>query len=309
MKILLLCSAWLATAAVPAAAQQSYSWEISGSELTSDAGPSDSDATAIGAVYYFDPIDEGEAPYALAAFLDPATRVSAALTRTTVTLNGTISPAPVPIPSLENNTDALTVNGRYLLPRSQWYAGGRYNRDETDGSLDAKNEGYGVVAGKYLGPRTTLELALETVERESTQTFSNVSQTSIAKSDSASLSFVHVRRFRALTYVLSGGLAQFEQRLVLAIPSAGAPGIERKLDPVRTYALQTAFYPTRRLGVQVGYQTSRGDPSRSDAYSVGARWFLRRNVAFELLLSRQARDLPPPNEDIDTRSFRIVGRL
>jgi len=309
MKILLLGSVWLATAAVPATAQQSYSWEISGSELTSDAGASDTDATAIGAVYYFEPIIEGEAPYALAAFLDPATRVSAALTRTTMTLNGGAFPAPGGFPSFENDTDAWAVSGRYLLPRSHWYAGGQYNRDETDGLLDAESEGYGVVAGKYLGPRTTLELAIETAERESTQTFSNVSQTSIAKSDSASLSFVHVRRFRALTYVLSGGLAQFEQRLVLAIPFPGAPGIERKLDPVRTYALQTAFYPTRRLGVQVGYQTNRGDPTRGGAYSVGARWFVKRNVAFELSLSRQERDPSPPNEDIDTRSFRIVGRL
>ena len=65
------------------AAQPRYSWELSGLESSTDSGAaSDFDVTTFGATYYFDQVEDGEGPYALAAFFDPATRVSLAANQT-----------------------------------------------------------------------------------------------------------------------------------------------------------------------------------------------------------------------------------
>src|SRR5690606_11691170 len=131
---------------IPAAgrAQQSYSWEVSGFALDNDF--SDLELTSVGGTHYFDRIEVGDEPYDLAAFFDPATFVSARLDR--------------PIGS---TTDSWEVGGRYLLADSLWYVGGRHFRQSTERHRNGPNEwtddedGYGIVVGKYLGPRTTLE--------------------------------------------------------------------------------------------------------------------------------------------------------
>jgi hypothetical protein len=105
-------------------------------------------------LYYFDGVEDGDGPYALWAFFDPATLVSATFD------------------DQSNTTDVLAVNGRYLLEGSRWYVGGRYSANRYDyddpSVLDADGDAYGILVGKHLGPRTTLELAFERSDEEYT---------------------------------------------------------------------------------------------------------------------------------------------
>lgn len=296
---------WLAVLALPAvaAAQPRYSWELSGSDLSSNL--SNFDSTAIGATYYFDRVEDGQAPYALAAFFDPATLVSATLSH----------------PS--KSTDTWTVSGRYLLSPSLWYVGGQFTRD-ANGVVDVDTDTYGVVAGKYLGPRTTLELAMDTSKNELTTAFSAgcsfppcpfVSLTTRTKTETTSLSVFHVRQFRSLTYVLTGGLRTRETHFTVidngSVPSLNLVGPESPT--LRTYSVGTTLYPTKKLGVHVGYEDTFGgsfDSYADGTYSVGARWFFRPKVAFEVSLSRT--DFNDPlslYNETRLRSFRVIGRF
>jgi hypothetical protein len=294
----------VAASAIPAAvvAQQRYSWELSGLERSSNTY--DFDAATIAATYYFDRVEDGEGPYALAAFFDPATLVSAALSH----------------PS--NNTDSWTVNGRYLLGESLWYVGGeltQYHYSNAD--LDA--DVYGVIAGKYLGPRTTLELALDRSKSDLTTTVDGcslpacpfVSFTTTAETQTARLSLVHVRQFRSLTYALAGSFEQRDADLTIVDNGSVPPLnlVQGDSSPLRTYSVGATLYPTKKLGVRVGYEdttNSAFDDYTDGTYSLGAQWFFRPKVAFELSLSRTDFNDPlAPYDDNELRSFRIVGRF
>ncbi len=308
------CAPCLLLAAISgwASAQPRYSWELSGLELSSNL--TDFDSTAIGATYYFDSVEDGGAPYALAPFFDPTTLVSAAASR------------------LSPDVDTWTVNGRYLLGKSLWYVGAQtthdvYTRvDDLYTGVDGDRNAYGLVAGKYLGPRTTLELAVDRSQYEYPTTVVSsgicslppcpfISATTIAREVTESLSVVHVRQFRSLTYVLEGGLRQFETRLTLK-DNGSAPGLNL-LQPqavsLRSYSLGTTLYPTKKLGVHVGYEDTVGSTFggyTDGTYSVGARWFFRPKVAFELSMSRMSFNDPlAPYGDARTRRLSIVGRF
>lgn len=301
----LICTLWLAALPAVATAQPRYSWELSGSDFSSNK--SDFDPTAIGATYYFDRVEGGEAPYALAAFFDPATLVSATWNH----------------PS--SSTDTWTVNGRYLLSPSRWYVGGQFTRN-TASSVGADADTYGVVAGKYLGPRTTLELAIDTsrsglltipISAPTVCSFPPcplVSVTARAKAETASLSVIHVRQFRSLTYAFAGGLQQRETRLTL-INDGSVPSFSfvPESSSLHAYSIETTLFPTKTLGVRVGYEDTFGSSSPSyvtGVYSVGARWFFRPKVAVEFSLSRQGLSGPlAPYGDNHFRSFRIIGRF
>jgi hypothetical protein len=255
-------------------------------ESSTDSGGPDFDAASFGATYYFDRVQDGEGPYALAAFFDPATRLSISTDQT-------------------DANDSWVLSGQYLLDESRWYLGGRYRSDVYDDGV------YGLIAGKYLGPRTTLELAVDTLKRNigtSLTCFIPPCLTGSIRTNTTALSFVHARNFRSLTYVLSGGFTQQEVPAFEVNATSVPISSVLRTEPVRTYSIQTALYPTKNLGVHVGYDTTPGT-FESDGYSIGARWFFRRNVAFELSLSNLDVDVPAPYDQRETRSFRIIGRF
>lgn len=300
----LICMVGLATSTLPAMidAQPRYSWELSGLELTSNAG--DFDATTIGATYYFDRVEDNEGPSALAAFFDPATFVSGALSQP------------------NDATDTWAVSGRYLLASSLWYVGAELTHNAySDGDWDSNV--YGLIAGKYLGPRTTLELAIDRSKSEFTNTgviclqppCPLVPLTTIAETQTAGLSLVHVRQFRSLTYVLTGGFEQRETDLTLLGSNGSVIGpnlAQPDGSPLRSYSVGATLFPTKRLGVHVGYEDAAGgafDSYVDGTYSVGAQWFFRPKVAFELSISRTDFNDPLALDDSRLRSFRIVGRF
>jgi hypothetical protein len=281
----LVCTLSLAISSI-ATAQPRYSWELSGLESSTDSVGSDFDVASFGASYYFDRVEDSDGPYALAAFFDPATRLSITTDQ-------------------YDAYDSWALSGQYLLDESGWYLGGRYRND------DYNDDVYGLIAGKYLGPRTTLELAVDTLKQSigtSLTCFTQPCPTGSIRTNTTSLSFVHVRDFHSLTYALSGGFTRQEvpttEVNATSLPLLSVLGVE----PVRTYSIETALYPTKNLGVHVGYDTTAG-AFESDGYSIGARWFVRRNLAFELSLSNSDLDVPSPYDQRETRSFRIIGRF
>ncbi|HEU4619742.1 MAG TPA: hypothetical protein VFV10_17015 [Gammaproteobacteria bacterium] len=284
--ISLICAFFVAAVSGIAAAQGRYSWELSGLGSTTDNGITDSDASTFGATYYFDRVQDGEGPYALSAFFDPATSLSV-------------------VTDQYRTSDRWVLSGHYLLDGSRWYLGGRYQ------TQDYRDDVYGVIAGKYLGPRTTLELAVDT----SKQTF-GISPACVAlcprgsiRTNTTTLSFAHVRNFRSLTYTLSGGFTRGEVPSFTADTTTMPFSISLGVDPFRTYSIGAALYPTKKLGLQIGYDRNSGKYFTNDSYSLGARWFFRRNVAFELSLSNLDLHLPEPYGQQETRSFRITGRF
>src|SRR5688572_16639727 len=107
-----------------------FSWEPSGVANEAEQNSVDTDRLSFGITYYFDAVDDTRGPLALAAFIDPATRISASFGRE----NGSVL-APFTFPTLtglDTTTEESSVAGRYVLPASKWYFGGGY----TNGDLD-----------------------------------------------------------------------------------------------------------------------------------------------------------------------------
>ena len=356
---LLYCSV-LALADVRA---EEYSWEIAGVVSRSEIDPTiETDDASVFGTYYFDTVDDGDGPYALATFYDPAARMSVGAAHETQTLS-TVSYATLlpilPLPSsVETDTDDYTLSGRYVLPDSRWYFGGRFAKRYIDDAslsatafVEAGAKDYGVHFGKYLGPRTTLELDAGSSEerRETTNLFCisfigcGVSGPRLTKTktDNVSLEALHVRRFRGLTYSISGRVSQSSAHLELPPPAiiivtsppvfvpppifTPAPGTttpaggflaaplssEISLGRVNVYSVGAEFFPTARIGVRIGYASFDSDDSfdASDyGYDVAVSWFITHHVGLQFGFARleSQSDLFEPT---DTASVRMIGRF
>src|SRR5215831_2728873 len=195
-----------------------FSWDLSGGASQSAVRDVDVDGSALAATHYFDPVDDSQGPYALAAFFDPASRVSLAASRTRRTVHTDIMLPNVP-QDLTTTTDDYTVGGQYWLSASKWYAGGDYTKSDIDSPflpsrIITRDDSYAyhVFAGKYLGPKTSLELGLKRSVSKSGEvvdfcpppdvcliggTFDIESKLT---RDDVGVSFVHVRQFHSLVY-------------------------------------------------------------------------------------------------------------
>src|SRR5512134_1167796 len=119
---ILACLSLCVLALCPAfAVNAEYSWELAGRLGDDEHEPSgESDHASVASTYYFDPVEDGTGPHALAAFLDPATRVSLIVSRDEETLAS----------GADSETADYAVSGQYLLPRSKWFVGGRFSRGD-----------------------------------------------------------------------------------------------------------------------------------------------------------------------------------
>jgi hypothetical protein len=325
-----------------------FSWQLSGGTLQSSYGNyRDTDRSSIDATYYFDPVDDTRSPYALAPFLDPATQIGASVGRDRQTVPIAVSVfAPNDPSEFVMTTHDYTVAGRYVLPASRWYAGGRYTKSDIDPPSPSTNEktdanAYGVVAGKYLGPNTTLDLTAN----RSSQTLHQslrlcllfggcVNQPFETKNTSGELGlgFEHVRRLEKLPYSLSGRVLQTSARsetrfFPVSLPpsgSIGVPvggifvGVNPKATPFAlgitlprywTYSFAGEVFPTRKLGVRLGYTYVDHDIGPEATYDVAATWFFRRNVGMQVVWSHAETRYPNLRVDEDGYAVRFVGRL
>jgi hypothetical protein len=328
-----LCALVLGSAS---GAHADYSWELvadvghisktSGDDFPARFVPSpgldyEYDLSSVSATYFLDPVQDDGGPAALAAFLDPATRVAISASREVRTAG------EQPVEEIEYRDYVLS--GEYLLPRSKWYAGGRYSRGDEE--LPASREtaafsiarstdkrGYGVVAGKYSGAGATrLELALgrTTIERLETARFCPlgvciVDNTAMLQTteERVSIDVMHVGRFESSTFALFGGVSELSARLVVddGVPPAG---YEFDYGERRAYSVGGELFPLAELGLRLGYTRFAG-PRNEDDYSIdlGVSWFFRGSVGLELVLARDETDVRW-RDTTDRFSLRVTGRF
>jgi hypothetical protein len=174
---------------------------------------------------------------------------------------------------------------------------------------------YGVLAGRYLGANTTLELGLGRSE----QTFQFDCPPTICiapgpisfenSRDSVDLEVFHVRRFRSLTYSLQGRVSETEFEGGLIFSSQGN-SLQSNDFSTRVYSVAGELFPTNRLGVRVGYSRPDDDFLDSDGFDVAATWFFKPRIAVQFSLTRTSFGGAPVGiGDVDSAGVRFFGRL
>src|SRR5690606_38511728 len=128
-------AAAVVVAAATVAVADEYSWEVSARNERLDIGDAiDGDALSAAATYYFSPIDDSRGPYPLAAFLSRASRVGIGAhqneSTTTITASSPFTGTTTSVS--ESETQGAVVFGRYVRPRSGWFAGGSYDAGDSD---------------------------------------------------------------------------------------------------------------------------------------------------------------------------------
>ena len=180
----------------PTAAAAEYSWQVSASHEDIDAAIDvESSRSSVRATWYLSPVDDEVGPYELAPFLNRSSYVTVGTARMKLreqrffpAISGTgIVSGGMPaddvillaafggvIPGLGGppaqsgvDTSEYAVNGRYVWTGTGWYAGAHAHRSDADVLPDLlftqttwDHESTGLFAGRYFGPRTTLELDL-----------------------------------------------------------------------------------------------------------------------------------------------------
>lgn len=238
---------WLVLAAATTLAWRAhaeFSWELAGGggvAARDEPGLEfDSEVVALSATYYFDPVNAGNGPQALASFLDPSTHISITGREDLQIAETIVSSVPISLPTFgggiaadpvsERNLTDYAIEGQYLLPASKWYAGGRFARGEIDWSRSwsipsqfTEVSEHGLIAGKYFGKGATrleLSLARSSSERQQTLEYCAVSLGCFrgstryeAAADELRIDAFHVRQFRSVTYTLFGGIGELDREL------------------------------------------------------------------------------------------------
>ena len=180
---------------LPAAVAEEYSWQVAGGYEDMDAGRAvESSRSTVRATWYPSAVDDQVGPYELAPFLNRSSYVTVDTSRSKqreqlfpaivsdpfisdgmlpddgsiVGAIGVFPPAFGAIPSESGiDTSEYAVDGRYVWPGSGWYVGAHARRGDAEllpgvfiAQTTMDDESAGLFAGRYFGPRTTLELDL-----------------------------------------------------------------------------------------------------------------------------------------------------
>ena len=258
---------WLigtAIAVFPGQAEE-FSWQLSGVTSRTEIGDFHTDSWAVDGTYYVNPLDDGAGPYALASFLNPTTRVSAAASRIDS--------------DFFDHPSAYTLDGAYVLPGERWYVGANYAKSDpgNQGPDVTRNDtkGYGVLAGRYLGADTTLELGLGRSEHNwrgdlpaGRTLLCRLGHHSVRHRDDyglVSLDVFHVRRFRSLTYFRCRAACRRAKRDRCLSPDLAGPRVARRrwlrariFSRGRAVPDEPAWRARRLLGVSPRYRVGLG---------------------------------------------------
>ena len=334
------------------AAGAEFTWQLAGAHGQDDAaGIVESAHWTLSATYYASPVDDENGPYILAPFLNRSSYLAVGLwqARQENVLVGLHGGSPGFIRRLQelygrSTTETLesSVSGRYVWAGSGWYVGGGAKRADTGERPSMRNmesSGYRVVAGKYLGGATTLDLTLG-VSREMQEPDEVVCQVlsgscfgfggSDIDTEEAALSVRHVGALWGDTYSISAQvrssrsdvgfiparLLGLETLPVTAVPTTGA-GVVASGDPLytekhRAYFLSGEWFPLITLGVRLSYARVKQEmlPDNEGAGLSGS-WFFRRNVGAQVSFTRTRSDVPPEFQFrySDSVTVRLLGRF
>lgn len=287
-----LIALWAGSLIPPAAAAEEFSWQVSGRYEDMDAASHvETSLSSLRATWYPTAVDDQAGPYELAPFLNRSSHVTVGTSRAklreqpipslTLTRGATGSGGVLPGEVFPGGTPALigfpaetgidsseyAVDGRYVWPATGWYAGARASRSDAymspevpfaQATLD--HESAGVFAGRYFGPRTTLELDLEsdTFSQETRTTpFGGIDPFGVpgvpgvpgipvqpgipelisfdlqtrsdTETQSARLSVRHVGQLGATTFALSASVRSSREETRVFFP--GLPSIFTGVDP------------------------------------------------------------------------------
>jgi len=321
-----------------------FSWELAGdlgyADRSDDRGLGESfgedvssNLLSVSATHYFDPVEEGSVPLALAAFFDPSSELSVALGQQQTSGELYTSGNTGGTTHIDDDVSDYSLRGLYLFAESKWFAGGRYARLDGDARSNRSNitgtssgttsddrQDYALFAGKYFGTGATrLELSLAQSTEESAasstscsfsgfcSTFDHSSEVTL---ESSSLAVMHVRQFRAATYALLGKITEerFRDGTFDGIP---LPDLGQ--DQPRTYFVGADLYPVPTVGVRLGYELVDWSGAEEHSVTIGASWFVRRNVGLDLTLSSEDTDFNSAfveNPASTNRvALRVIGRL
>ena len=334
------------------AAGAEFTWQLAGAHGQDDAaGIVESAHWTLSATYYASPVDDENGPYILAPFLDRSSYVAVGLwqARQENVLVGLHGGSTGFIRRLQelygrSTTETLepSVSGRYVWAGSGWYVGGgaeRSNTDERPSMRDMESSGYRVVAGKYLGGSTTLDLTLG-VTREMQEPEEVVCQVlsgscfgfggSDIDTEEAALAVRHVGALWGDTYSVSArvqssrsDVGYIPARLLGLETFPGTPaaspgtGVAASGDPLytekhRAYFLSGEWFPRVTLGVRLSYARVKQEMlPGNEGLGLSGSWFFRRNVAAQVSFTRTRSDVPPEFRFrySDTASVRLLGRF
>jgi hypothetical protein len=325
---------------------EDFSWQLSGaaSSVESDAFGAipalDQDRTAVDVTYYFSAVDDSDGPLALAAFLHPTTQIAAGIAREDErSLIVAFDLGSNQGADIVGTADEYSIGGRYVWARSKWYAGGRYleknvDNDPSAGAHQTDLVAEGVLVGKYLGPRTSLELSSNSAEQSNHTLLVcpfppacfDVPVAVDFDVDDTALDVFHVGRLSAWTYSLEGRIVDSNIETAVRIPPITVPVLPNPPPPFgpvqtmtlifpdeiidarfRRYSVAAELFPTDRLGVRLGYARSDGKTLSDDEYELGGTWFVRSGLAVQLAYSRARMKESPPDSHATT--LRLVGRF
>ena len=337
-----------------AAVGAEYAWQVAGSHGQDDsAGIVDSSRLTLAVSYYPRPVDDTRGPYALAPFLSRSSYVTVGLSRSRedTELVGTSvwGGSPEFIGRLVElygqstaESAAWSLSGRYVWPVSGWFAGGAVERGATEvspGAQDMHRSAFLVVAGRYLGDTTTLDVSLGTdSNREDPDEVVCEAFAwrcyGLAGADTDTevviVSVHHVGELWGRGYAVEADARSSRSEYSLVLPRLLDPqrrpiavdpsrrgeyalddGDKLYSDKSQLYVLSAQWFPTIALGVRLSYVNIRQDESgNADGIGLSAGWFLRRHLSATVSFSRTRLDAFEPRfRDSDTASIRLLGRF
>jgi hypothetical protein len=295
-------------AALPTHAEE-YSWQLSGIARRAETRNLVRDGWAVDSTYYANPLDDDDGPFALAAFLNPTTRVSAEASKSDLETDRGFD--------VQDDPTAYRLSGAYVLPGQRWYAGASYAQSDTDDPAifsRSDSTSYGVEAGLYLGANTTLELGLDRFQRRwetdpSCPPTLCLSPPQVVETTENSVGFevFHLRRFRSLTYSLQGSVSESKPETDVRSSLTSLTLLSADGAPLRTYSVAGELFPTKALGVRLGYTKAESDGYEGHSYDVVGTWFFKPRLAIQLGLSRESLELGP--DETKSAALRFIGRL
>jgi hypothetical protein len=162
-------------------------------------------------------------------------------------------------------------------------------------------------------------------------------------SDSVSISAQHVGDLGRLKYALAGGVASnqtasrtrnveipvvppppvaFPQTpfgpalggnlLVVGVVGAGGfvPSTRESKSRRERYSLSGELFPTKALGIRLGYARWDGRETLDERYELAASWFFKPGIGARVAFAKTRTDLPVVTvQDVDDVSLQLIGRL